>query len=126
MAQFSGYGEAVTYEVGLCDAMEEWTFIVHRGEVDVETAMEDYRKVSDNEYVYTYDEQERDEFFTSFPSSDLRGQFDPVSFGYRERRFAGIYCHLKTRELVLNSLCPQALRNPSLWGSFGVISFIPS
>ena len=32
--------------------------------------MEDYRKVSDNEYVNVYDEQERDEFFASFPSSE--------------------------------------------------------
>lgn len=68
-ALLSGYGETVTYEVGLCDAMEEWTFIVYQGEVDVEASMEDYRKVSDNEFSYTYDEQERDEFFAHFPSS---------------------------------------------------------
>lgn len=69
-ALFSSYGEAVTHEVGLCDAVEEWTFIVYRGNVDVEASMEDYRKVSDTEYVSICDEQERDDFFARFPSSD--------------------------------------------------------
>lgn len=69
-ALFSSYGAAVTYEVMLCDAMEEWTFIVYQGNVDIDAAMEDYRKTSDGEYVNIYDEQERDEFFARFPSSE--------------------------------------------------------
>lgn len=69
-ALFSSYGVAVTHEVPLCDAMEEWTFIVYQGDADIEALMEDYRKVSDNEYVNVYDEQERDEFFARFPSSE--------------------------------------------------------
>lgn len=71
-ALFSSYGEAVTHEVPLCDAMEEWTFLVYQGNVDIEAVMEDsdYRKVSDSEYVSVYDEQERDEFFARFPSSE--------------------------------------------------------
>lgn len=68
-ALFSSYGAAVTYEVVLCDAMEEWTFIVYQGNVDIDVVMEDYRKASDGEYVNIYDEQERDEFFARFPSS---------------------------------------------------------
>lgn len=69
-ALFSSYGAAVTHEIPLCDAMEEWTFIVYQGDADIEALMEDYRKVSDNEYVNVYDEQERDEFFARFPSSE--------------------------------------------------------
>lgn len=57
------YGEAISYEVGLVDAMEEWTFIVYRGALDIGRAMDGYRKVSDGEYVSIDDEKERDEYF---------------------------------------------------------------
>lgn len=68
-ALFSGYGEPVIYEVGLCDAMEEWTFILYKDALDIDEAMEDYRRLSASEYVSIDDEKERDEFSTRFPSS---------------------------------------------------------
>lgn len=69
-ALFSSYGEAVTHEVALCDAMEEWTFIVYRGEFDLDGAMEGYRRISDKEYVSIDEEEERNEFFARLPKSD--------------------------------------------------------
>lgn len=68
-ALLQSYGVAMSYEVPLCDAMEEWTFILYKDVLDIAEAMEGYRKLSESEFVSIYDEKERDEFFARFPSS---------------------------------------------------------
>ncbi|MEE1420716.1 MAG: hypothetical protein UF218_03405 [Eggerthellaceae bacterium] len=68
-ALLQSYGEAMSYEVPLCDAMEEWTFILYKDALNIDKAMEDYRRLSESEFVNIYDEKERDEFFTRFPDS---------------------------------------------------------
>lgn len=76
-AFLAGYGEAITYEVPLCDAAEDWTFIVYRGELNIDDAMEGYRKAPNGEYVCMYDEQERDELFARFPVQNNGANLTP-------------------------------------------------
>ncbi len=68
-ALLSGFGEPITYSLPLCDAMEEWTFILYKDSLDLDEVMEGFRKVSDSEYISIHDEEERDEFFSRFHSS---------------------------------------------------------